>query len=125
MKKMLFIFIPLLLSCVSQGNMTQPDETYPIEVDIRIYGSDSLLFSGECGNNSDTTKVDSIMVPVGSNNYIGYKSSIEDTSDIVFANFRKEEVEGGLRVSIYVDEHLKKWDATSESYGTIYITWKP
>lgn len=124
MKKLILLFIPLLLSCVSQGNVSKPDETFPIEVNIRIYGTNNLLFSGEYGNNSDTTEVNGT-VPPGSENYVEYTSSIEDTADIIFANFKKEQEQGGLKVSIYLDGWLKKWEETSESYGTVSLTWKP
>ncbi len=123
MKKLAFIFIPLLLSCISKGNVSEPDETYPIEVNIRVYGgANSLLFSGEYGNNSDTTEV-SGTVPEGNENYIQYISLIEDTADTVFAKIRKEQEIGQLKVSIYVDDHLKDWEATSESYDSVYVSW--
>ena len=123
MKKLAFLFIPLLLSCTSKGNVSEPDETYPIEVSIRVYGGvDSLLFSGEYGNNSDTTEV-SGTVPEGNENYVEYISSIEDTANTVFAKIRKEQELGQLKVSIYVDDHLKDWDVTSESYDSVYVSW--
>lgn len=125
MKRLAFIFIPLLLSCVSKGNVSEPDETYPIEVSIRVYGGvDSLLFSGEYGNNSDTTEV-SGTVPEGNENYIEYISSIEDTADAVFAKIRKEQELGQLKVSIYVNDYLEEWGATSNSYDSVYVSWKP
>jgi len=125
MKKLVIIFIvPLLLSCVSKGDVAKPNDTYPITVNIRIYGSDSLFFSGEYGNHSDTMQVNG-NVPPGNENYVEYLSSIVDSSDMVFADFKKEQDEGELKVCIYVEEHLKTWDATYESYGSVYVTWKP
>jgi hypothetical protein len=44
---------------------------------------------------------------------------------MVFARFQKEQDEGGLKVDIYVDDHLKDWQQTSESFGFVYVTWQP
>jgi hypothetical protein len=124
MKYFVLLTIPFLLSCASQGNLNEPESTYPITVDIRVNGTDSVAFSGEYGNNSDTTEV-SGFVPQGIDNYKEYKISIEDSLDEVFALFYKQQSSGQLKVSFYVDDHLESWDATSESFDTVYVTWKP
>lgn len=124
MKYLMFLIVPFFLSCASQGNLNEPEPTYPITVDIRVNGTDSVAFAGEYGNNSDTTEV-SGYVPEGIDIYKEYKISIEDSLDEVFAFLYKEQSSGQLKVSFYVDDHLETWGATSESFDTVYVTWKP
>ena len=124
MKKLIFLLPAFFLSCVLQGDVSKPVNNYPIVVNIRVYGSDSLPFSGKYGNNYDTTQVNGI-VPPGNENYVEYTCSIEDSTDMVFADLKKEQDEGGLKVCIYVEEHLKTWNATYESFGSVYVSWKP
>ncbi|OQX52877.1 MAG: hypothetical protein B5M53_07620 [Candidatus Cloacimonas sp. 4484_209] len=79
MKKLIFLLPAFFLSCVLQGDVSKPVNNYPIVVNIRVYGSDSLPFSGKYGNNYDTTQVNGI-VPPGNENYVEYTCSIEDST---------------------------------------------
>ncbi len=72
---------------------TEPDQTYPIDVLIRISGTDSLIFSGQYGNSSTSIDVDGVIptpVFIGDPDYVEYSTSIENSQDEVFASFRKE-----------------------------------
>jgi len=124
MKYLIILSVSIILSCASQGDLSQPETTYPVQVNIRIYGDDSLHFSGEYGNNSDTSTVTGI-VPVGAENYVSYFATVVDSSDSVFAKFHKEQSSGQLKVSLYVEDHLKAWQATSNSFDSVYVSWKP
>jgi hypothetical protein len=122
---LLLLFVLFLLSCTSSSNTTDPSEpTYPMEVSIHVGGTDSLLYSGDYGNTADTTNVNG-MVPPGVTHYDEYITSVENDSDMVFARFQKEQAAGGLKVDIYVDDHLKDWQQTSEEFGSVYVTWQP
>jgi len=123
-KYLIILSVSIILCCSSQGGLSEPDETYPVQVNVRIYGDDSLNFSGEYGNNTDTSIVTGI-VPVGAANYVSYNSTIIGASDSAFAKFRKEQSEGQLKVTIYVEDHLKTWKATSNSFDSVYVSWKP
>ena len=115
----------LILCCTSSSNTSDPSQpTFPIEVAIHVSGTDSLLYSGSYGNSTDTTRVNG-MIPPGVTNYDVYTTTVENDSDMVFASFRKEQAEGGLKVDIYVDDHLKDWQQTSEQFGSVYVTWQP
>lgn len=124
MKKLSFLLVLLILSCASQDDTTKPEDTFPVTVSIHLNGTDSLYFIGQYGNNTDTNSVSGI-IPPGNANYIEYFSSVEDTSDAVFASFQKQQFAGYLKVSFYVDDHLKIWKQTSDSFGIVYVTWKP
>lgn len=118
-------FLPLTFCCTSSSKTSDPSQpTFPIEVLIHVSGADSLFYAGEYGNLSDTTQV-SGMVPPGIGNYDIYHSSVENENDRVFACIHKQQREGGLKVDIYVDDHLKAWDQTTEAYDTVYVTWQP
>lgn len=121
---LLLITFSLVFCCTSSDSTDPSQPSFPIEVSIRVNGSDSLLYSGEYGNTTDTTSA-SGMVPPGPTNHVEYMTSVENDSDMVFARFQKEQEAGGLKVDIYVDDHLKDWQQTSESFGSVYLTWQP
>ena len=126
MKIFLLIILPIILfvSCASEGDPTTPGITYPISVEIRIYGTDDLQYVGSFGNMTDTTSV-SGSVPPGNQNYNQYNTSVDNDSDFTWANFTKQQDAGGLKVSIYVEEHLEASQETYDPFGSVYVTWSP
>jgi hypothetical protein len=126
MKKLFLIIIPILyfISCASEGTPSNPGTSYPISVEIRIYGSDNLQYTGSFGNTNDTTSVNGA-VPPGNQNYNLYNETVENDSDFVWASFTKQQEVGGLRVSIYVEEHLEASQETYDPFSSVYVTWTP
>jgi hypothetical protein len=124
----LFLFlliVCLTLCCTSSSNSTDPSQpTFPIQVSIHINGSDTLLYSGSYGNSTDTSYAQGT-IPIGSSNYAEYSATVENDSDMVFAGFQKQQEYGELKVSIYVDFDQKAERHTSQSYGSVYVTWQP
>lgn len=130
-KLIIFFILPILFMCTKET--TEPDQTYPIDVLIRISGTDSLIFSGQYGNSSTLIDVDGVIptpVIIGDPDYVEYSTSIENAQDEVFASFRKEQAEGTLTVRIGTPIsnwgfETKREASTTASYGSVYISWKP
>jgi len=130
MKKLVAILLlSFFLACTKT---TEPEQIYPIDVAIRIIGTDSLYFSGEYGNTSTSIDVEgTIPTPafIGDPDYVQYTAAVDNAQDEVFAHFRKEQAQGTLTVQIgllsdYGFESKKK-ASTTASYGSVSISWKP
>jgi hypothetical protein len=121
----LLLLIACLTICCTSSSGTDPSQpTFPIDVSIHINGTDTLLYSGSYGNATDTSYAQGT-IPMGSSDYAEYSATVENDSDMVFARFQKQQEYGELKVSIYVDFDQKAEQHTSQSYGTVYVTWQP
>lgn len=131
MKKFILFIVALFFICCTKT--PTESENYPIQLFIRVTGSEGLLYSGTYGNSSMSIDVDGVVptpVFIGDPDYVEYSTSIENSQDEAFADFRKEQAGGTLTVKIGTPIsnwgfETKREASTFASYGSVYITWKP